>query len=182
MKPYLLGPILAALLVGCTSRPQPPLPTVETVDTQRYGGLWYEIARYENRFEKGCIGATARYTPDDGRIGVLNRCYDASGTVTSQAKGTAIPVDATGARLEVTFFWPFYGDYWVLMLADDYRFSVVGDPDRRYFWILSRTPQLDPADRERILAAMPDWGYAPETLYWTDPSVYTSGGDSSAAE
>jgi apolipoprotein D and lipocalin family protein len=144
------------------------------LDLQQYQGQWYEIARYENHFEKGCIGATADYTLHDDHVGVTNSCYDATGTMSAQAQGKAYAInDSQNTKLRVTFFWPFYGDYWVLMLGDDYLYSVVGDPSRKYLWILSRTPSLSDSDRQTILSTLPQFGYSSDKLYWTHPKVYS---------
>lgn len=156
------------LAAGCGTKPSVPLPTVESVDLDRYGGLWHEIARYENRFEEGCVGATATYTEQEDHIRVINRCYDDAGRLKDQAEGKAYAVDGSGnSKLRVTFFWPFYGDYWIVMLASDYRYSVVGDPERKYLWILARDTVLSDADRDTILAKLPGLGYDPLKLYWT---------------
>lgn len=131
-----------------------PPQVVSYVDLKRYTGTWYEIARYPNRFQEGCLGTTATYTPlEDGRIGVLNQCR--KGTlegVISSAKGKAWVVDReTNAKLKVSFFWPFTGDYWVIDLGENYEYAVVGHPDRKYLWILSRTPEMDEGLYQRIL-------------------------------
>ncbi len=153
---------------GCTQKPAAPLPTVRHVDLQRYSGLWYEIARYENRFEAGCVGATAEYTVEDGYVQVINRCYGADGKLSGQAEGKAYAeAGSENTKLRVTFFWPFYGDYWVIMLADDYRYSVVGDPQRKYLWILARDTVLSAKDRDAIFARLIEVGYDPSKLYWT---------------
>lgn len=121
--------------VGNRSVPQPRRP----VDLQRYLGRWYEIARYEQSFEKGCEGVTADYSlQDDGSINVVNRCRKPGGK-TIEAHGRAKVVDKrTNAKLKVSFFGPFYGDYWVLDHADDYGWSIVGEPSGRYLWLLAR--------------------------------------------
>jgi apolipoprotein D and lipocalin family protein len=114
------------------------------------------------------VGASATYEKVGDKLRVTNRCLDASGKQIGEAKGTvklAKPNDTS--KLNVSFFWPFYGDYWVLMLADDYRYSVVGDPKRKYFWILARETSLDAADTQTILERMPALGYDPKKLYWT---------------
>jgi apolipoprotein D and lipocalin family protein len=160
--------LMALFTSGCTQKPAVPLPTVKHVDLHRYSGHWYEIARYENRFEAGCVGATAEYTLEDGYVRVLNRCYGADGKLSAQAKGKAYTVDGSAnAKLRVTFFWPFYGDYWVIMLADDYRYSVVGDPQRKYLWILARESVLSDKDRDAIFDRLVQLGYDPSKLYWT---------------
>ncbi|WP_077037614.1 lipocalin family protein [Pelomonas sp. KK5] len=129
-----------------------PLPTVNSVDLARYVGSWYEIALLPNRFERQCVSDTqARYTAQDEGIRVLNRCRKADGHVDS-AEGRAKIVAASGnAKLRVTFFWPFYGDYWILALDDDYSEVLVGTPDRRYGWILARRPDLPEARVQGLL-------------------------------
>ena len=137
------------------------LQTVSSVDLKRYVGVWYEIARYPNRFEKKCAAAvTATYElRDDGKISVLNQCIEANGK-TRRAKGKAKVVDPkTNAKLKVTFFWPFYGDYWIIDLDPDYRYAVIGEPNRKYLWILSRTPEMDPATYAAILERLAVKGY-----------------------
>ena len=173
---YLLSTIfLLFMMQGCTTSTKAPLPTVSSLDLEQYKGTWYEIARYENRFEKGCVGATAHYSLLDDHVAVTNSCYDAQGAMSAQAHGKAYAVDSSqNTKLRVTFFWPFYGDYWVLMLGDDYRYSVVGDPSRKYLWILSRTPSLSDSDRQTILSKLPQFGYSSDKLYWTDPKAYPS--------
>lgn len=151
----LLAPFIALLPGGCAAGK--PLRTVEKVDLQRYLGDWYEIASFPNRFQKGCVASMATYTLEpDGRIGVFNQCREKTldGPVRS-VRGTARVVDtATNAKLKVTFFWPFYGSYWVIDLDPDYRWAVVGHPGRNYLWVLSRTPALDTDVYEGILGRL----------------------------
>jgi apolipoprotein D and lipocalin family protein len=152
---------LCASLFGCSSAPPgPPLPTVAAVDLGRYIGIWYEIAVVPNRFQAQCVADTqARYRPQGDDIEVVNRCRQADGTL-SEATGVAKVVAGSGnAKLRVSFFRPFYGDYWVLALAPDYRWVLVGEPDRRFGWVLSRTPVLAPADLEAALARAEASGY-----------------------
>ena len=163
---YLLVSALI-LFTGCATQPQPKLPTVEKIDLERYGGKWIEIARYENRFEQGCAGASADYTLNNGKIDVLNRCFDEKGTLIGEAHGKAHATDSSNSKLKVSFFWPFYGDYQVIMLSKDYRYSVVGEPSRKYLWILSRNPKLSDEDKHRIISELPRFGYDPSKLYWT---------------
>jgi apolipoprotein D and lipocalin family protein len=119
------------------------LEVVPHVDLAKYLGKWYEIAHLPAKFQEGCSETTATYTlSEDGKISVLNECKR-NGKI-KQAKGKAKVVDkATGAKLKVTFFWPFYGDYWIIKLGENYDYSVVGTPNRKYLWILSRTPNMD---------------------------------------
>lgn len=120
-----------------------PLEVVPHVDLERYLGKWYEIARLPAKFQEGCDYTTATYAlSKGGSISVLNACTKDGKT--KQSKGKAKVVDkVSNAKLKVTFFWPFYGDYWVIDLGKDYDYAVVGTPNRKYLWILNRTPKMD---------------------------------------
>ena len=119
------------------------LEVVQHVALEKYLGKWFEIARLPAKFQEGCSMTTATYTlSKDGSISVLNECQR-DGKL-KQSKGKAKVVDKTSnAKLKVTFFWPFYGDYWIIKLGADYDYAVVGTPNRKYLWILSRTPKMD---------------------------------------
>jgi apolipoprotein D and lipocalin family protein len=142
--------------VGNTAVPQP----AKSVELSRYLGRWYELARYEQGFQKDCEGVTADYAlRDDGKISVLNRCRKPDGTI-KDAKGKAKVVDtATGAKLKVSFFGPFYGDYWVLDRAEDYSWAIVGEPSGRYLWILSRAASPGQAELDALIAQARALGY-----------------------
>ncbi len=145
----------------------PPLETVPNVDLARYVGTWYEIAAFPQRFQRGCTATTARYTlRADGDIDVVNRCRkDALDGPEKVAVGRARVVDrTTNAKLEVSFFRPFWGDYWIIGLGDDYDYAVVGHPSRDYLWILSRTPTMDGALYDAILARLRAQGYEVDRL------------------
>ena len=164
----LISLTLALFLTSCGKPSQPPLTTVPTVDLERYSGAWNELARYESNTEAGCVGATAVYTLDSKGLSVKNSCYDGSGRLKSQVKGTMTAIEGSNnTKFKISFSWPFQGDYWVLMLADDYRYSVVSDPDREHLWILSRSTVLSPADRETILSTITELGFDTKKLYWT---------------
>jgi len=154
---FLSVPLLFSGCAAKTGNGMKPLETVNFVDLNRYVGQWYEIARYPHRFQEGCVGSKATYSlRDDGRISVLNECYDKSfaGKLRS-ANGKARVVDKeTNARLKVSFFWPFTGDYWIIDLGKDYEYAVVGHPNRKYLWILSRTPDMDEDVYQAILARL----------------------------
>lgn len=165
-KIFLLALVFMPMLViGCASmeeKTMKPVETVKFVDLNRYVGQWYEIARYPNRFQEGCVGSRATYTlRDDGKINVVNACYDKSfsGTLRS-AKGKAWVVDTeTNARLKVSFFWPFAGDYWIIDLDQDYEYAVIGHPKRKYLWILSRTPEMSDEVYQSILMRLQNQEY-----------------------
>lgn len=123
-----------------------PLETVESVDINKYLGQWYEIARLPNSFEKGMECVTANYTlKKNEKIEVLNKGYliDNKGEFKT-AKGVAwVPKTKYPGRLKVSFFRPFSGKYYIIALDKDYKYALVGDPSRKYLWILSRTKTLD---------------------------------------
>lgn len=148
-------------LSGCSTAPTAPLPTVESVDLARYTGRWYEVASLPNRFQAQCLADTqARYRAVDGDIEVTNRCRRADGSVESITGVAKVVAGSANAKLRVSFFRPFYGDYWVLALAPDYRWALVGEPGRQFGWVLSRTPQLAPADLEAALVRAEALGYS----------------------
>lgn len=135
------------------------LEVVPHVELERYLGKWYEIARLPFRFEDDCTDITATYSlSKNGNISVLNECLK-SGKL-KQAKGKAKVVDKnTGAKLKVTFFWPFSADYWIIDLGKEYDYAVVGTPNRKYLWILSRTPQMDGELFSRIIESVKSKGF-----------------------
>ncbi len=155
----------AALLVQVSAKrktqSQPPLQTVASVELNKYTGRWFEIARLPARFEKDCdADVTATYAlRTDGKVDVLNQCRKATGEM-KKAHGTAKVVDPeTNARLKVSFFWPIYGDYWILELGDHYEYAVVGEPSRKYVWILSRSPRMDEDLYQTLLGKIAAQGF-----------------------
>ena len=172
-----VGVVVVILMVSlgsasAESTTRTPLRTVDSVDLSRYSGTWYEIARYPNRFQRECQSDTkAEYTlRKDGKVQVVNSCRQKDGKVKT-ARGTAKVADkATNAKLRVTFFWPFYGDYWIIGLSSDYRYAIVGEPKRKYLWILSRTPEMDETTYQEIVKQIRAAGYDPDKLIKTPHS------------
>lgn len=142
--------IFLGVTIAGTNR---PLPVVPSVDLNRYAGKWYEVARLPFRFEKNCVSdVTAQYTlRPDGTVEVLNSCKGANGKI-KESKGTAKLADKKGpnSKLKVTFFWPFAGNYWILDLDPQYQWSLVGSPNRKYLWLLSRSTKLDAKIYEQV--------------------------------
>ena len=138
------------------------LKVVPYVKLERYTGTWYEIARYPQRFQEGCVASKAVYElGQNGKIQVYNECRQGSleGPVKS-VRGKAKVVDpATNAKLKVTFFWPFYGDYWIIDLGQNYEYAVVGHPSRKYLWVLSRTPEMEESVYRGIEERLEKQGY-----------------------
>lgn len=163
IRPLVLATALFAL-AGCAgpsgngSVPEPAKP----VELQRYLGRWYELARYEHRFEAGCEGVTAEYSQrPDGMIRVLNSCRAGApdGPLkTAEGRARVVP-GGEGAKLKVAFFGPFFADYWVLDRADDYSWAIVGEPSGRYLWILGRDPTPGPEAMAALVARAGALGY-----------------------
>ena len=144
---------------ACTTQ---SLSTVSHVDLAKYAGKWYEIASYPQWFQKGCTCTTAEYTPTDkGYVIVENRCNkDSINGKQSYIKGKAFVVEgSSNAKLNVQFFWPFKGKYWIIDLAEDYSYAVIGHPNRKYLWILSRTPVMDEGIYKQIIARIKQKGF-----------------------
>jgi apolipoprotein D and lipocalin family protein len=173
---FLVAGYLPVLLAGCSwgSRPAgPPVTVVPKVDLARYAGKWYEIAKYPNRFQRGCAGATAEYTlaPDGKSVKVVNRCLEGGPDGKERSvRGKARVVDReTNAKLSVTFFWPFSGDYWILALGPAYEYAVVGTPDRKYLWFLARTPTVDDGLYARLVEEARRQGFDPARIEKSSP-------------
>jgi len=147
-------------LWGCAWTANAPLATVESVDLQRYAGDWYEIAKLPNVFQSSCAADTvARYGSAGDGVSVRNRCRRADGTVASIDGKATVVAGSSGARLEVSFFWPFRGDYWILALDPSYRWVLVGEPRRKYAWVLSRSPSMDEGTLSALLARAEALGF-----------------------
>jgi len=154
--------LLLVPLASCSTTPIVPLEVVPQVDLNRYMGVWYEIARFPFRVQEGCFATTATYAlRPDGTVSVLNQCRKGSfGGQLSTAEGTARVVDArTNAKLAVTFFKLFTGDYWIIDLGKAYEYAVVSVPSRQYLWILSRTPMLQDGVYRDILERLSAQGF-----------------------
>jgi apolipoprotein D and lipocalin family protein len=161
----------ALVLAGSAAAQAPPLPVVAALDISRYVGTWHEIARYPNFFERMCVrDVTADYSLNvDATIKVVNACRKADGERT-EAAGVARMVTPP-AKLQVRFapgwlaFLPFvWADYWVVDLAEDYSYAVVGEPSREYLWILARSPAMDDVQYAKVTARLPALGYDPARL------------------
>ena len=158
-----------AILLSTTVFAQQNMPKpVDYVDLNKYVGLWYETARIPNSFQDQCVkGTTAKYTiKEDGEIEVINSCIDEEGNV-DKADGVARVVDKkSNSKLEVSFVsffgWrPFWGDYWIIGLDENYQWAIVGTPNRKYGWILSRTPELEQSILNKIYLILKEQGYNP---------------------
>jgi lipocalin len=159
---------LPLLAVGCATNASgalpgaEPLTAVESFEIQRYLGTWYEIAKYPVSFERGLVGVQADYSlRGDGDVRVVNSGYKKTFSgPRSSAEGRAwVPDPAEPAKLKVRFFWPFSAPYWVIALDPKYEWAVVGDPGRRYLWILSRSKTLPDPLYDEIVSRIHELGY-----------------------
>ncbi len=165
----LMAMLMLATMGGAQAPAKAPLKAVAGMDLNRYMGTWYEVARLPFRFQDQCAGdVTATYAVQpDGSVSVVNRCRTKDGSV-SEARGVARKADADGpdTRLKVRFapawlsFLPLvWGNYWVIDLAPDYSYAAVGEPGRKYLWILSRTPAMEEAQLQHVLEKVRENGY-----------------------
>jgi apolipoprotein D and lipocalin family protein len=147
------------LLLGFNVFASSPLQTVEKIDILKYMGKWYEIARYENSFQKKCGGTTAEYKLLGNSVQVINTCEKLGTTRELQiAHGTAFITDKnSNSKLKVSFV-PFFqrwgwfgGKYWILEIGENYEYAVIGEPKRNFLWILSRTKRLPPETYNMLL-------------------------------
>ena len=162
---------ISFFLIITTTMNAQTLKTVPNVDLSKYVGKWYEIASYPQKFQKGCHCTTAEYTlSDKGYVIVENRCNKDSVTgKQSYIKGKAFVEKNSGnAKLKVQFFWPFRGKYWIIDLAKDYRYAVVSNPNRKYLWILSRTPKMNEEDYNKITSRLKEIGFDLTKLQTTE--------------
>lgn len=156
---------LALLALGCTGMPESVQP-VKDFELNRYLGKWYEIARLDHSFERGLDNVSASYSMnEDGSVKVINRGWDIEEMRWSEAEGKAKFVEAANiGHLKVSFFGPFYGSYVVYYLEPDYSVALVSGYNSNYFWILSRTPELEPDQLDRYVQLASDAGFAIDEL------------------
>ncbi|WP_368566035.1 lipocalin family protein [Pseudoxanthomonas sp. UTMC 1351] len=169
--------LLLLIVLMPTARAAEPVTSVPELDISRYAGQWYEIARLPTSFQKDCASdVIAHYTLDKpSQLGVRNHCRRTDGGIKS-AQGIARPVEGHPGRWKVRFapdwlsFMPFvWADYWVIDLDPGYQWAMVGDPDREYLWVLSRTPGMDSALFERLTKRAEAMGYDVDALIMSAP-------------
>jgi len=183
MKNVFLFPIIASLVIFSYvfGSEQQALNVTSQVDLKRYMGMWYEIARLPNTFQNQCVSdVTAIYEMNDkGEISVTNLCLTEDGTM-SKAQGEVKKSSDTepNTKLKVRFapaflsFFPFvWGDYWILQLGEDYSYAVIGGPDRKYLWILSRTQKMDETLYQTLLTKIQEEGYDISNLQRTKQTI-----------
>jgi apolipoprotein D and lipocalin family protein len=181
MKNKLTSILIVLIIFGIKAFPQPDnsdnknnVKTVSFVNLKKYAGKWYEIAKIPNRFQKGCVrNTTAEYKlRDDSDIDVINRCIEADGSV-NEAEGLAKVVDEkSNSKLEVSFvsifgIHLFWGDYWIIGLDKNYEYAVIGHPERKYGWILNRSPKMSEEKLKEAFEILKENGYDPKDFVTT---------------
>lgn len=158
--------VLAALGLGACASVPPGLTPVTNFEAERYLGRWYEIARYDHRFERGLSEVTAEYAArDDGRISVVNRGYNAERDRWREARGRArFASERDIGHLGVSFFGPFYSSYVIFELDPDYRYALVAGSRRCCLWILAREPQLPDDTLHHLKQRLRAEGFDPNAL------------------
>lgn len=152
--------------LACGSKGNVDNSTVSSVNLHQYMGKWYEIARFDHRFERGMTHCTATYSlKKDGKVKVINE--GKKGGKWKMSEGKAKTTKEPGV-LRVSFFGPFYSDYRIMMLGEDYSYALVGGDSGDYLWILSRTPQLEQSVIDRIIEEANYRGYETNKLIWVD--------------
>jgi apolipoprotein D and lipocalin family protein len=181
VKKWTLAVCAAALLFGATFAAQAQntktgeLKTVSFVDLKRYGGTWYEIARYPNKAQKQCVGnTTANYNfKPDGDVEIVSKCLTKDGTVENSMGAAKVVDKETNAKLKGSFAWFSSAPYWVIDLDENYQYAVVGSPERKNLWIFSRTPEMSAATYQKILRKIETAGYNPAKLEKTPQNLET---------
>ncbi len=177
MKKFFLTLAIPAMLLicaGCNSAQlTADIPAVQNFSLEKYLGTWYEIARLPHSFERDVAQAKAEYLlMPDGKVKVVNSGLK-NGAPTS-VEGVAVMKDGTGVgELRVSFFRPFYGDYRIIYLTPDYSVAMVTSATRDYFWLLARTPEVNPALLRECLDRAAKWGFAVELLQYPNGGVFT---------
>lgn len=161
--------VLAGAVTGCSEE---PLAVASNVDLQRFQGKWYEVAKLPRPTQADCTGTTAFYTLRAGGLDIVNECHlkTLDGELKTASARGEVPDASVQAKLSVDF-GGFYGDYWVVELGDHYDFAAIGHPTRDYLWILSRTPQLDQAKLDGLLARLRDKQFDTSKLEYTEQAI-----------
>ena len=157
---------LGLLVLSCGETQS--LTTVQLVDLDQYAGVWYEMARIPNQFEKNLECVTAEYVINDGKIEVINRGFNTEKNKWAESRGKAKESGPKGtSQLKVSFFWPFSGDYYIMNITPDYEYALVGSPTRDFLWVLSRTPSLSKSMKEKFSNQASKEGFEISNLHWT---------------
>ncbi|MFM2435073.1 MAG: hypothetical protein RL063_1054 [Pseudomonadota bacterium] len=167
--------LLTPLLTACLGVPD-KVSVVASVDASQYLGTWYEIARLDHSFERNLDNVTATYSlRDDGGIKVINKGLNTKSNQWKEAEGKAYFIDPANAdktntgHLKVSFFGPFYGAYNIIELDKPYyNYVMLCGPNKSYFWILARTPQLAYPIKQQLITKAKELGFATDKLIYVN--------------
>ncbi len=167
--PFIMFIAMISLFSSCSTIPK-GVTAVNPFEKEKYLGKWYEIARFDFRFERGLNNTTAEYSlRNDGKIKVLNRGYDYENDEWRKAEGKAKFVSAdTKAMLKVSFFGPFYSGYNVIAIDDEYKYALVSGSSLDYLWILSRETSIPEDIKNEYLKIAEGYGYETDNLLWIE--------------
>ena len=155
----------STILYACVSCSN--MKTADNVQLNKYMGTWFEIARIDTPFQRGTFDSQAEYKQNkDGTVQITNSAINEYGEQTSAKAVGYVPDSNNTAKLRISFFRPFYSDYWILDVDDDYQWALVGTPNKRYMWILSRTPNIDDIALMRILTTAKLLGFDTSKLLY----------------
>lgn len=165
MKKYaLLLLFFFTLLSGGCHRSSHLLETAKQVDLQKYSGRWYEIAATPNHFQKDCRCSTADYTFINNELKIQNYCIRSSSNKFTQVQGKGWSTSPSNSHLKIRFFWPFHHQYWILAIAPDYQWALVGTPSRHYLWIIARETTMSDSTYKKIVAIAKERGFRVDQL------------------
>ena len=171
MKRLIFAAVIAGVLPLSACTKDFDNSTVDEFDLSRYLGEWYEVARYDHSFERGLDNTMAEYIlQDDGKVVVLNTGWKNGKFKLAEGKAKYPDPEGEPGALRVSFFLFFYSDYNVMMVDENYQISLVGSKAEKYLWILSRTPEPDPALLDMVLEEAQKRGYDTSKLIWVDQS------------
>ena len=171
MKTHIIGIMALCALPLMSFASSVDTSTVDRFDLNKYLGIWYEVARYDHSFEKGMDNTIAQYIlQDDGTVAVINSGWKNGKYQVAEGKAKYPDPDGKPGGLKVSFFLFFYSEYNIMMVDENYQMSLVGSKKDNYLWILSRTPEPDPALLGMMLDEAADRGYDIEKLIWVDQS------------
>ena len=159
---------LLTFVFSCSSHQKTNNKVVENFEVEKYLGTWYEIARLDHSFERGCSNVFAEYSKkEDGGIKVVNTCAKNGKTKSAQARAHFKGGDSSKGFLRVSFFWPFYGNYKIIYLDESYQTAMIDGGNTGYFWILSRQKSIPESELKVLLKKAEDFGFDVSKLIFT---------------
>ena len=169
IKGFAIMAVVATIFTSCVGIPD-GVTAVQNFNKDKYLGKWYEIARFDFRFERNLDNTTAQYSINpDGSIKVLNQGYNYVKKEWDSAEGKAKFIGSESeARLKVSFFGPFYAGYNVVAIDENYQNALIYGNSTEYMWILSRNKTIDEATKKRFIEKAKKDGFDVSKLIWVN--------------